>query len=620
MSLLVPLAGLALLALPAIMLLYFLKVRRPQLQVSSLLFWRPHVSDRQANAPWQRLRPSLLLLLQLLAAALLALGLMRPGVIGAAGVSSTTVVILDASPSMEATDVAPSRFQAAVARAKQMAGQLGPGQQMAVVLLGPHPELLAPPTGDPAVLRAALDRAHPAGGRGDFAEGISLANAVLSGRAGGSIVMLSDGHSLPPPTPPRALAPLAYESIGVTGENAAIESVSQTANGTIFLELANYGREARDLKVEMLADGRLADVLPVHLDGNTTADLTWNHLPVGTRVLEARLTPGDDFALDDAAWLLTAPPPQRRVLLVTSQNAFLQRALQLRPGLELTTEKPADYRPGRYDLYVFDGWLPPGGIPQPALIVDPPAGLGPVPVSGQIDPGEVLPGNPQDRILQDVDLQDVHVQSAGAVRTVPPGWRAVIAAAADPLLLVREGGQPEAVLTFDLHHSDLPLRAAFPILIQNLLQYLMPGGFENQVFPLGQPVNLQVESGTRSVQVVTPDGRTVALPSPSTPFTDTTRPGVYTVRQRLASGTRVSRFVVQLQDPSISRIAPGAAPLVQAASRPAGPAPRGTLEIWPWLVAAGLGALLLEWLVYLGAPARRLHPWGRWRRRLEART
>ncbi|HLH67871.1 MAG TPA: VWA domain-containing protein [Candidatus Dormibacteraeota bacterium] len=620
MSFLVPLAGLTLLALPAILLLYFLKVRRPHLQVSSLLFWRPHLSDRQANAPWQRLRPSLLLFLQLLAAALLGLALTRPGLVGAAGVSSTTVVILDASPSMEATDVAPSRFQAAVARAKQMAGQLGPGQQMAIILLGPHPELLAPPTGDPAVLRAALDRARPAGARGDFGEGISLANAILSGRPGGSIVMLSDGHSLPPPTPPRALAPLTYESIGSTGENVAIQSISRTANGTIFLELANYGREARSLQVDMVADGHLVDVLPVHLDGNTTTDLTWSHLPAGTRVLEARLTPGDDFPLDDRAWLLTAPPPPHRALLVTSQNVFLQRALQLWPGLQLTTEKPADYQPGHYDLYVFDGWLPPGGIPQPALIVNPPAGLGPVPVGGQIDPGEVLPGNPQDRILQDVDLQDVHVQSAGVVRTVPAGWRTVIAAAADPLLLVREGGLPGAVLTFDLHHSDLPLRAAFPILVQNLLQYLMPGGFENQVFPLGQPVSLQVEPGVRSVQVVTPDGRTVTLASPSTPFTDTTQPGVYTVRQRLAGGTRVSRFVVQLQDPTISRIAPGAAPLVQAASQPPGPAPRGTLEIWPWLAMAALLALVLEWLAYLGVPTRRLVAWGRWRRRLGARA
>src|SRR5215470_17870739 len=132
-ELLLPLAGLALLALPAIVLLYFLKVRRPEVRVSTLMFWRPYVADRQANAPWQRLRPSLLLLLQLLAALVLALGLMRPGLIGAAGVDSTTVVMIDATPSMESSDVGPSRFGAAVEHARSLAGQLAPGQQMAIV-------------------------------------------------------------------------------------------------------------------------------------------------------------------------------------------------------------------------------------------------------------------------------------------------------------------------------------------------------------------------------------------------------------------------------------------------------------------------------------------------------
>jgi len=272
MEFLLPLAALALLAIPAIVLLYFLKVRRPEVRVSTLLFWRPYVADRQANAPWQRLRPSVLLFLQLLAALVLALGLMRPGLIGAAGVDSTTVVMIDASPTMGATDVSPSRFGAAVNQARSLAGQLAPGQQMAIILLGDHATLLAAPTGDSALLRSALDRAQPSGTAGDFAEGISLANSILLGRPGGSIIMLSDGHSQAPTSPPRVSAPFSYVSIGSTGENAAIQTMSPAGNGSVFLRLANYGRTARDMKVEMRADGRLVDARcrPVELAGEVT--------------------------------------------------------------------------------------------------------------------------------------------------------------------------------------------------------------------------------------------------------------------------------------------------------------------------------------------------------------
>ncbi|HEY4025249.1 MAG TPA: BatA and WFA domain-containing protein [Candidatus Dormibacteraeota bacterium] len=598
MEFLLPLAGLALLTVPAIVLLYFLKVRRPEVRVSTLMFWRPFVADRQANAPWQRLRPSTLLFLQLLAAGVLALGLMRPGLIGAAGVDSTTVVMVDGTPSMRATDVSPSRFGAAVERARSLAGQLAPGQQMAIVLLGDHAQLLAAPTGDAALLREALDRARPSGTAGDFAEGISLANSIVTGRPGGSIIMLSDGHSRAPTSPPRVTTPFTYISVGGTGENSAIQTMSRASNGAVFLRLANYGRTTRDLRVEMRADGRLADVLPVRLEGNTTADLTWSRLPAGTQVLEARLTPDDALALDDAAWLVIAEPPHHPVLLVTAENGFMQRALKLRPGLDVTTVKPADYRPGKYDLVVFDGFVPPGKLPEPALLIDPPAGQGPVPLGGQIDPGAVLPADVRDALLRDVSLRDVHVQSAGSVR-VPAGWRTVISAAADPLLLVSEGDPRDAVMTFDLHHSDLPLRAAFPILVQNLLDYLLPGGFENQVFAPGQAVGLIAEPDARWADVSGPDGHTTRLTPPFPPFTATDLPGVYTVRQQLTSGVRLSRFVVQLQDAGISRIAPGAAPLIQEADRQRGALARGTLEIWPWLVAVALVALVAEWFVYL---------------------
>ena len=47
--------------------------------------------------------------------------------------------------------------------------------------------------------------------------------------------------------------------------------------------------------------------------------------------------------------------------------------------------------------------------------------------------------------------------------------------------------------------GPLPLRAAFPILVDNLLSYLLPGGFENQSFALGQPVTLAAVASCKAV-------------------------------------------------------------------------------------------------------------------------
>src|SRR2546423_4195905 len=78
MTVLAPLAAVLALTIPAIIALYFLKIRRPTRVVPALHLWPSQIRDRQANVPWQRLRPSWLLFLQLLAAAALVAAAVQP--------------------------------------------------------------------------------------------------------------------------------------------------------------------------------------------------------------------------------------------------------------------------------------------------------------------------------------------------------------------------------------------------------------------------------------------------------------------------------------------------------------------------------------------------------------
>src|SRR5215216_7207122 len=71
--------GLLALVPPAIVLLYFLKLKRQPLEVPSTYLWHKSIEDLHVNSIWQRLRQSLLLFLQILLIVLLALALLRPG-------------------------------------------------------------------------------------------------------------------------------------------------------------------------------------------------------------------------------------------------------------------------------------------------------------------------------------------------------------------------------------------------------------------------------------------------------------------------------------------------------------------------------------------------------------
>ena len=141
MTLLSPLAlGLFAVAVPVV-LFYVLKLRREERMVGSTLLWRRAVDDVQANVPWQRLRPSVLLLLQLLVLAALVLSLAQPAYTRARSFDGDLIVLVDQSYGMQARDVTPSRFAMALARAHSLATDLSSGNVMSVIGMSDQPHL-----------------------------------------------------------------------------------------------------------------------------------------------------------------------------------------------------------------------------------------------------------------------------------------------------------------------------------------------------------------------------------------------------------------------------------------------------------------------------------------------
>ena len=114
----------AAIAIPALLVLYFLKLRRREMAVSSTLLWKKAIQDLQVNAPFQKLRRNLLLLLQLLLLAAAAARAGRPVANYTPAPGKTTVILIDRSASMAAKDADGKH----AARRGQAAGE-GPGRR-----------------------------------------------------------------------------------------------------------------------------------------------------------------------------------------------------------------------------------------------------------------------------------------------------------------------------------------------------------------------------------------------------------------------------------------------------------------------------------------------------------
>ncbi|MDQ6710424.1 MAG: VWA domain-containing protein [Candidatus Dormibacteraeota bacterium] len=604
MTLLAPAAAVLAITLPAILALYFLRIRRPTRVVPALHLWPDQIRDRQANVPWQRLRPSWLLLLQLLAAAALVVAALQPTLPASATLARHSIVLLDASASMQATDVSPSRFGEAKREVAAIIDQLGPADRMTLIAVSPSSRIAASALGDRQTLHRALDAITPSNGTADLSSALALAAGLVRAGDDARAYLFSDGIV----NPLRATFsdglpfPVEYHRVGVSGENVGLTSLTirtnaQTRAGT--LRVQNFGQQSRSVSVEWRADGRLVDIRPVSLTAGQSQDLTLP-VPADATVVSARINGGDVFALDDTATAVARTPRAFHVLLVTPGNVFLEQVLKLRTDLQVEVVAPAAYRPGAaYAMTIFDRFAPPELPVSPLIAIDPPAGTA-LAGGAAIGIGRVRASDAGDPLLANVDLQDVHVARSQDLRTSTFG-RALVTSLQTPLLLVREEPYRQALFGFDLHESDLPLRIAFPILMQNLSEWMLPSSVPSHSVQPDEPVTVVPEAGATALTVTRPDGsRRAITPGAVATFGDTDLQGVYTVDQVVAGKTVRSWFSVNLFSAAVSQLKPPDR-LTLPPTRTGGlahAAHHGELEIWPWIALAALGLVAAEWLAF----------------------
>ncbi|HTK44902.1 MAG TPA: VWA domain-containing protein [Patescibacteria group bacterium] len=559
MSFLSPLALLGLLFVPVVLAMYLLKLRRDERIVPSTLLWQRLLSDVEANAPWQRLRRSLLLLLQLLLVALLAILAARPFLERPAGLAGDVVVVLDTSASMGATDIPPDRLTEAKAQVLQRLHDLPADGTVSVIAAGRTARVVVNGTNDIGRVRAAIDGITVSSATGDLGDALNLANA-LAARAGDAEILVATDAALAIKPSARLDHKVSVIQVGRERKNQAIVALAvrpapSGVTRSVFVSIANLDIEPARRAVQLYVDGVLREARePMTLDPQTRTEVIVDDVPRTASVIEVRLVNeagkegGDSLGVDDRAWAVVPPDRLRRILLVGPGDPYLETALTFLPSTELYGVTPDKYGPDThpelFDLVIFESFLPPQLPGAAVLAIAPPAtsDLGEV-IGTLTDPGiATLPTD--DPILRYVDLSSVHIGKATELalpawaRSVIPGPRGV------PLLYLGEhGGRRAAVMAFLPRNSDLPLQVAFPVLMSNLLGELLGGSAApTQALSPGDPVTIPVPAGATSVKVTRPDGSVVELApatadAPAVSFSQTDQLGVYTSTPVFAAAT-----------------------------------------------------------------------------------
>ncbi len=648
MQWLTPFVGLlaAAVAVPLLLLLYFLKLKRREAVVSSTLLWKRAVQDLQVNAPFQRLRRNLLLLLQLLALTAMLVALAGPVLSLDRGPGQRYVVLIDRSASMNATDVTPSRLAEAKKQAKVFVESLRSSSAMAladradhamVIAFDRHARVMCNFTSDKRQLMVAIDAIEAGDGTSQLSEAVTVARAFAQspGPDGGPrsdeglarMVLFSDGRIDDLGAIAVASDELVYHRIGESADNIAITAMKarrsheQPQQVEVFVSLANYGTQSAARDVQLGIDGDVRAVrsvtIPPRQEGDETQEWTPGKVAVsfsltheGQGVVEVRQLEPDALACDDAAWSVLDPPPKLSVLLVTEGNPVLESSLRACPIARLDpcapavfdAMEPSAFSLNPYDVIVLDRHAP-RHLPRSCYLAfgAVPAGID-VNSPGELENHVIVDWRSRHPVLQYANLTNLFVAQTRALQ-LPRDAEVLAEFGESPAIaLVRRHGSTFLLVGFDVLASNWPFEPSFVLFCYNALSYLaaQQGGGGPHELAVAEPIVIDDVAAGGEVAVTLPDASTVQVapdPGGTARFPGTYRVGLYAVDVP----EEPRRFyAVNLADENESRIEPGDEMTFETMTVSAQPqgVQRANVPLWPALVLTALVLACVEWLIY----------------------
>jgi len=375
--------------IPLLVSLYFLKLRRRQVMISSTLLWKKAIQDLQVNSPFQRLRRSLLLLLQLLILGALLFAMSRPTLETLASPGQRVVIVIDHSASMNATDISPTRLDEAKQAAIELidnldvTGESAEGEAMGgamVVSFAQGARVRQSLTNDPSKLRNAVRRIEPTDQVSRLGPALNLIEPYVQAGSDDEsdklvVYIISDGKiQADGQMMSLAGAELRYIPIGggpggmagaADPDNLGIVSFSARRDFDkpeivqVFARAANFGSQPVRANLRLSLDGQVTRVQPINLQPapvNTsglsdTPTATTSHetsvqfdfvLP-GSALVELTHDYEDQLVSDNTARLTLAPARRLRILMVTRGNAFLAKGIQSAGVRQLSIMTPGKY-------------------------------------------------------------------------------------------------------------------------------------------------------------------------------------------------------------------------------------------------------------------------------------
>ncbi|MFP6765219.1 MAG: VWA domain-containing protein, partial [Planctomycetaceae bacterium] len=594
---------------------YFLKLKRPRMEVPSLTLWQSVINDQRVNSPFQKFRRSLLLLLQLIVLCLLILGAMQPFIPTAADRSENLPILVDCSASMGARDAQTGQTRLALAKEQlqQLIDNLLPGQRLSLIAMHATAQRLTEFTDNRRILEAALERlvVHDVPGR--IEDALQMTQALARSVPIETAVIYSDGN-FPQQVNFDLPFEVNYQKIAPAGSNVGITEFNARQNvrpdWTVFLRVE--ASAASSGQVELWQDGTQVGVEDFILDSGESQRLIFDIESALTSQLEAKMVIASDchdaLAADNVAYL-ELPTPRNLQVYAHPELASFRHALRNFSGIDI---HPAEGKPARsaaeYDLVISDQvsdeaiastvYLFVGSIPRD--VTD----------GFTVRPGltDIIRWERSSPLLQHMQLRDVQinddVQQADEFRDgdlEDLGYEVLAHGRNGAVILQqREGRKLRFFILFHPDRSTLPYRVAFPVLVKNTIDVAFyeaaigeVRGLKTRILP---PLTL---TGNRTCEIQLPDGTSLTAKtdeSGTLAGVPALQVGEYLVKDATGEPERLSLSLLSTDETSLATVQE--IQFSELSVEASGSVIESDRPLWSPLAMIAFGVLLLEWWFY----------------------
>lgn len=505
-----PLAFLIL--VPVIILLYLLKQKVRDELFSSTMLWQEIYKNLEAKTPFEKLKQNILMYLQILLMLLLIFALMAPTLKKGGALQENIVLVIDNSASMQYLyDDKDSRLTHSIKSAERVMDGLSEDASVTLISCGEEAEVIYQGK-DKGTLKKRLNAIEPTLGAGNLNAAANLVNSLITDLKNVQIICYTDtAFASEELTKYNRDAALVVEDMYSTGENCSLDYVNYSVNDEgvqALCNVTNYGETDVTQDVSLYAGSGIVDVQTVTVAAGESQTIYFPALNLatdGSVILTAELSEKDSLIADNSQSIVVTASMEKRVLLLSEGNVFLEKALSLEDTMTVYKSDSIgvlNQQEDPFDLYVFDGIKLPEDfditvIPEQAALLF---------LNYSEDFYEsgymAKDGNVTSSVL--------HFEKSPVTEYVD-GYSFGIAAAYTyqlpewgiPFIKNDAGeivgycgvkdGRGVGVIGFDIHDTDLALQTEFPIVMSQLGDYLLGSTAETEEiinFPAGEESNV----------------------------------------------------------------------------------------------------------------------------------